>query len=275
MVANVTGAAPGRFALPMAARRVVVTPVRPAPIRFRGVGADGATPWFFVLPEFADEVPDDGGRARFDVDTLLVPGGVSSLELDVSGARTDVAVAAWADQRPFVRPFRRPVRGRSLDVSPRSQMVETAVPARRICLPTSLAMVLEHLGCPMATADVARRCYDERGDLYGNWVRACLTATAMGFAARVEAIDDLSGLLGPLDRGTAPIVSVAYGDGELPGAPIPSTDGHLLVVRGVEQDGTILCCDPAAPSAETAIVAYDGMAFARACRGVAIIVEPR
>ena len=44
------------------------------------------------------------------------------------------------------------------------------------------------------------------------------------------------------------MVSVAYPDGALRGAPTRGTDGHLLVVCGFTDTGDVVVNDPAAPT---------------------------
>ena len=42
------------------------------------------------------------------------------------------------------------------------------------------------------------------------------------------------------------IISIAFKAGELPGAPISKTNGHLIVVRGFAKNGDVIVNDPAA-----------------------------
>ena len=43
------------------------------------------------------------------------------------------------------------------------------------------------------------------------------------------------------------VLSISFGSGELDGAPIGSSDGHLLVLRGFTGAGQPVVNDPAAP----------------------------
>ncbi len=51
-------------------------------------------------------------------------------------------------------------------------------------------------------------------------------------------------------------ISIAFEQGELTGAPMKRTDGHLVVVKGFTPQGDVVCNDPAFPSDETVSVTY-------------------
>ena len=53
------------------------------------------------------------------------------------------------------------------------------------------------------------------------------------------------------------IVSIAFGAGELSGAPISASNGHLLVVVGFTADGDVVVNDPAADSPAGVRRTYD------------------
>lgn len=210
-----------------------------------------------------------------DVDLLQAVNMPLVLEVDSSfGTEEEIHLALWLCSPSEVKSWPQPLpvseNDLTIDVPFRSQMIETEVPPRDVCLPTSLAMVCEYYGATYTTAEVAKACYDHSHSIYGNWLKACLVAGSYGLKAKVLAIESLEGLLPWLKKGVPPIVSVSYDDGELSGAPVNKTRGHLLVVRGVGVDGRILVCDPAGNTKKDGYISYDPVQFAKAMKGVAI-----
>ena len=79
--------------------------------------------------------------------------------------------------------------------------------------------------------------------------------------------------------GVPVIVSIAYKKGQLDNSPIPSTSGHLLVVRGFDAAGNVLTNDPAASSDEGVGITYDRLQFEHAwldnSNGTAYLIYPQ
>jgi len=134
-------------------------------------------------------------------------------------------------------------------------------------------MVMAWHGVVRPTAEVAVRCLDGRHGIFGNWVQACMAAASYGLAGRVVAMARLRDLLPSSTRQPAHRLHRLRG-GPASRAPLPRTDGHLVVVRGVTPRGELSCCDPAASDAAGGLVDYPAEAFARAWKGVAIAVGP-
>ena len=63
------------------------------------------------------------------------------------------------------------------------------------------------------------------------------------------------------------VVSIRFARGELTGAPISSTSGHLVVLAGLTAAGDPIVMDPAAPSDATVRRTYDRAQFERAWIG--------
>jgi hypothetical protein len=153
-----------------------------------------------------------------------------------------------------------------VDVPALSQMVEDPAIASRICSPTSVAMVLGALGLPATAAAVAEDVFHPGLDRYGIWPAAIAAAGRRGALGYVLRFPDWSAAAWCLEHGLPVIASVRYEPGGLPGAPMESTSGHLLVITG--QDGSeVLVNDPAAPTAATVSRRYSLEALARAWLG--------
>jgi hypothetical protein len=53
------------------------------------------------------------------------------------------------------------------------------------------------------------------------------------------------------------VISFAFGEGELPGTPISSSAGHIMVVRGFDASGNVIVNDPAAAADDAVRIVYD------------------
>ena len=142
--------------------------------------------------------------------------------------------------------------------------------AHGICSPTCLTMVMEYFGTKVLVEEVVRATWDNAYKGYGNWSFNAAVAASYGFSAYVAyysgeddtATLDLIRL--ELAEGRPIIASVRYRnssevDRNLPvleSAPIPSTGGHLVLIRGiVEREGVnfLIVNDPAAPDDATVL----------------------
>lgn len=169
---------------------------------------------------------------------------------------------------------RPPAWGKSLPVPFRSQRWEDPSISGRICGPTSLAMILEYYGQSLPTERVAALAYDQLNGIYGNWPFLAAVAAEAGLESYVTRFTDWSGIEAEILAGHPAILSVRFGPGELPGAPISASSGHLLVVAGFTETGDVLVNDPAAWTEETGRIVYDRQALLSAwANGVAILVH--
>ena len=128
-----------------------------------------------------------------------------------------------------------------------SQMEQPRAIRARVCSPTCVTMVLKYWGVEADVASVARAIFHPRLDMYGVWPSAIRAAGALGIAGYLLRVPDWATAAWCLDRGIPLIVSVRYAAGELTGAAIEKTDGHLLVLTGYDR-GTVSVNDPAAPT---------------------------
>lgn len=135
-----------------------------------------------------------------------------------------------------------------LAVPPLSQMEWGAALAPRVCSPTSVAMVLDFWRRPADPATLAAEMFHAPTDRYGVWPAAVMAAGRHGVAGYLLRFPDWTSAAWCLAEGLPVIVSVRYGAGELTGAAITETSGHLLVLTGLDGDRALVN-DPAAPSA--------------------------
>ena len=150
------------------------------------------------------------------------------------------------------------------------------------CSPTSLAMVLGYyrrLPSPSAYAwvdsryadrwvnHVARLTYDYRYHGTGNWS----FNTAVGGSRLTDAFVTRLASLRMAERflrsGIPLVVSIRFARGELTGAPISASSGHLVVLAGLTSAGNPIVMDPAASRDSTVRRSYDRAEFERAWLG--------
>lgn len=135
-----------------------------------------------------------------------------------------------------------------LSVPAVSQMTAPQDVRARICSPTSVAMVLGYFGAAVDHERLAAEVFHPGLDRYGVWpaaVRAAGRHGVMGYLLRFPNWTSAAWCLG---RGLPIVASVRYVAGELTGAAVSETAGHLLVLTGYEDD-VVLVNDPAAPDA--------------------------
>ncbi len=135
------------------------------------------------------------------------------------------------------------------------------------CCPTSAVMLLRFWGIDIEVRQFARLSYDRRHRVYGNWSLTVAAMSSFGIFSWVQRHRSLRELYSIVQAGRPVIVSISFGPGALPGAPIEKSAGHLLVVRGFTDSGDVLVNDPAGRTVDTGRVIYDQSAFVRAWLG--------
>lgn len=167
---------------------------------------------------------------------------------------------------------------RELDVPQRSQMIENQEVAGRICSPTSLSMVLAYYGIDKTTKEIYDLAYDTGADIYGNWPFNTAVAGSFGLEGYVDYYFTVDELKQRIAEGIPVICSIRFKSGQLQGAPISSTNGHLVVVKGfVTRDGQeyVICNDPAAMSNAEVRREYKVEQFAGVWKGWVYIISKR
>jgi hypothetical protein len=106
-------------------------------------------------------------------------------------------------------------------------------------------MVLAYLGVQDDVPRLAAEMFHPALDRYGVWPAAIRAAAHRGVLGYLLRFPDWASAHWCLANGLPVIASVRYAAGELEGAAITETAGHLLVLTGNEA-GEVLVNDPAA-----------------------------
>jgi hypothetical protein len=210
----------------------------PLAVRADGLAAE--------IDEFVSEAPARAVRVRLrvSVDPRHPPFAVPWL----------VSLSAWDGSLPA--PSRTPSGATArLAVPALSQMDAEEAIRIRICSPASVAMVLAYWGERVEVASLAREIFHPTLDRYGVWPAAIRAAGRHGVAGYLLRFPDWASAEWCLERGLPVIASVRYAAGELDGAAIPETSGHLLVLTGCAGD-QVLVNDPAAATAASVARRY-------------------
>jgi hypothetical protein len=136
------------------------------------------------------------------------------------------------------------------------------------CSPTSTSMVAAYwsniLNDPSlneSVPDTARDVYDFTYQGTGNWPFNTAYTGAHGLRSFVTRMYSLSQIEQWIKVGVPIVVSIAWGPGQLPGADISSTPGHLMVVRGFTSTGDVIANDPASPTDAAVLHVYPRAIF--------------
>lgn len=119
------------------------------------------------------------------------------------------------------------------------------------CSPTSTSMALGYWGmdagpCEVRVRKAVEGVYDYVYDGHGNWPFNTAYAASQGMEAYVARYTGLDKIEPWVKAGAPVVVSYAWGKGELTGAPIETSSGHLGVIVGFDGQGNPIVNDPAA-----------------------------
>lgn len=250
--------------------------------------------------------------SRVAVDTVVTNGRVAyrSWQLRVTLMRragtgktpTVTMVAAMASRLPGTSATSSPSRGRavSLGVPRYSQQIHRGDYPKydgggaAWCSPTSTSMVLSFWDRgptpkqyawvtkphPQRWVDhAARSTYAWGYDGSGDWPFNTAYAARFGLDAFVTRLRSLREAEQFVRAGVPLVASIAFGAGELDGAPIRSTSGHVVVIRGFTRDGQVIVNDPAAANARHVRRVYKRAQFENAwldsTGGVVYVIHPK
>jgi len=222
------------------------------------------------------------------------PTGAKSFSPEHEGTRVEVEVIAA--MQPFdgiearardvhfdLLAFSSPVRcrpslpyggeARILDVPARSQYVE-GFNERGWCSPASLSMLHAYHGIEAGAAETAREVFDRAYNAPGNLAFNVAYSGRLGLRGVVAHLRNLDHAARLIERNLPIALSYSWRDGELPGAPLEQSDGHLAVLCGFTGSGDCAVNDPAAHNVR---VVYPRSALERIWQrndGIAYVVAP-
>ncbi len=234
--------------------------------------------------------------ADVDVDTWRAPAGLTSYQLRVTLAReagttrnpgvdTIGAVASRLPETAGATSTPGAGVGTVLDVPQYSQMIHQGeLPqynggGEAWCSPTSTSMVLgyydslpgrkSYAWVPEGSPDpwvayAARMTFDHTYDGTGNWpFNTAYAAPRVGkaFVTRLRSLREAERFI---TAGIPLVASISFGSGQLSGAPISATAGHLLVIVGFTADGDVVVNDPAGRTNAEVRRTYDRAQLERA-----------
>ena len=133
------------------------------------------------------------------------------------------------------------------------------------CSPTSTSMimaywsnVLNQANLNQTVPDAAEGTYDFTYQGTGNWpFNMAYAAEFGGMHSFVTRMYSMSQIEQWVKLGVPVVISIAFRKGQLPGAPISSTNGHLIVVRGFTSTGDVIVNDPAAATDAQVQIVYN------------------
>lgn len=206
-----------------------------------------ATPWLRHI-EWTSDGRNSHSPAHGDVtvstDVIQSTQPFDGIEIRADGVEFNaLAFATPAHHRPSL-PFAG--QARILDVPARSQYVMEN--ERGWCSPTSLSMLNAYFGLDYDVASTARAVFDRAYNGTGNWSFNVAFSGSLGLRAAVVYLRNLDHAGRFIDAGIPIAISYSWSAGELPGAPLEHSDGHLVVLCGFTANGDCAVNDPAHPN---------------------------
>lgn len=196
-----------------------------------------------------------------DLDSVYLELNLTTAEL----AKDSIICLSFRDKQDATveKSWDLPDNSKILAVPAISQMQERTQIRNGICSPACVTMLLKYHEKNISLATMATKSRHSPSGLFGHWVANMQAATEMGVVAGCMYCPSLTGLKRCLDNDIAIATSIKYKSGQLPDAPLDSTSGHVIVIRGFAQ-GQVLVNDPAASEHGTVARSYDCSAFANA-----------
>ncbi len=123
------------------------------------------------------------------------------------------------------------------------------------CSPTSTSMIVSYWTgyngpCEPAVRAAVDGVYDWIYDGHGNWPFNTAYAATYGLQGSVRRFTSMNEIEAWVAQGVPVAFSFSWGKGQLDGAAVTSSAGHLSVVVGFDENGNPIVNDPAAASDE-------------------------
>jgi len=238
------------------------------------------------------------GAGWVDTDTLRLSRPASAVRLSATLFSVDPGLTPRLRRLSVVATGSSPVGDAGGAPAPyrRAWGVDLAVPERRQndfpdgagwCSPTSLSMLMAFWARRTGTVawdrsvpETAAGVTDYAYGGTGNWAFNTAYAAALGLDAYVTRFGSLADVERWIAAGVPVAINIEFGPGQLTGAPMPSTDGHVIVIRGFDRKGDPIANDPAsrADQGESVRIVYDRAQLEKAWqgrpRGTAYIIYP-
>lgn len=232
-----------------------------------------ATPWLNHVEWSAEgrlSCSPQHENVRADIDVIRSSQPFDGIEVRAVGVEFNAVAFATPVRNEPSMPYLG--EARILDVPARSQYVVEG--ERGWCSPTSLSMLNAYHGIDYDVPSTARAVFDRAYNGTGNWSFNMAFSGHLGLRAAVVYLHNLDHAQRLIDAGIPIAISYSWSDGELPGAPIEHSDGHLAVLCGFTANGDCAVNDPAAPHVR---VVYPRAALERVWlrnNGIAYAVAP-
>ena len=252
------------------------TYARSGTLRFRLLRAgEAASDWYDYVHWTGDgrkSYSPQSDREGIAVDTDVISAKTPFDGIDVAGGDEDFHLIAWSSPQraqaslPYAR------EAMILDVPSRSQYVIEG--ERGWCSPASLSMVNAYHGIDRSVEETAQAVLDYAYNGTGNWSFNTAFSGSLGLRACVAYIRNLDQAAQLIERNLPIVISYAWREGELPGAPLPHSGGHLAVLRGFTSSGDCAVNDPAAPGVAVVYPRRALEAIWQRNDGVAYVIAP-
>jgi Peptidase_C39 like family len=213
--------------------------------------------------------PDHEG-VHVDVDVITADRLFDGIEVRSRNVRFRlVAFSSPAQARPSL-PYARSAL--ILDVPARSQYVSGD--ERGWCSPAALSMIHAYHGIDVPVDQTAHAVFDRAYNGTGNWSFNVAFSGRLGLRGVVAHLRNLDHAQRLIERNLPIALSYSWRNGELAGAPLERSDGHLAVLCGFTAIGDCAINDPAAPNVRV-VYARSALEYVwQRNGGIAYVVAP-